>query len=186
MRSDGLWAAVAVVVVLVAAAVGALVAALRFTNSAFVLGVLSVAAAIIVAAIQYSQRKDKETDARLFSEKQAAYTELVGLIMGLLHEQTVGTGSEVQPDLVAKLRGIRTQLVIWGSSATLLTFDNMGSLAADTTGMPIGATKWMAELLGAIRKDLGHKDPSGAALEMALGILKEPDRSAMRVAITKA
>jgi hypothetical protein len=176
----------AALTVLVVAIVGAIVAIFRYTNSAFILGVLPVAAAIIVAAIQYRQAKDKETDARLFSEKQAAYTNLIGLIMGLLHEKAVEATSEGQPALVAKLQSIRTQLVIWGSSLTLLTFDKMGSLATDASGIPVAATKWMAELLGAIRKDLGHKDPPGAAMEMALGILKEPDRSIVRAAIMKS
>ncbi len=38
----------------------------------------------------------------------------------------------------------------------------------------------MAELFSLIRKDLGHKDPGEAGLEIALGMLIEPDRTILR------
>ena len=186
MRPIGIWTALTVSIVLVAAILGAMVVAARRTNSDFVLGVLPIAAAIIVAAFQYRAAKDKETDARLFSQKQAAYTDLIGVVMELFHEKKIDPTPDEQASLVRKLQKIRTQLVIWGSSATLLTLDKMGLITPDTSGMAITGTKWLAELFAAIRKDLGHKDPQGAALEIALGLLKEPDRSQLRAAIAKS
>lgn len=186
MSPVSIWTAFVAAIVLIAAIVGAIVVVFKFTDSAFVLGVLPIAAAIIVAAIQYRAAKDKETDARLFSQKQAAYTELIAVIMGLFHEKKTNPTPDEQTALVKKLQSIRTQLVIWGSSSTLLTLDKMGLITPDTSGLPIEGMKWMAELFAAIRKDLGHKDPHGAALEMALGMLNEPDRSLLRAAIRKA
>jgi hypothetical protein len=185
MRPIGVWTAAMVAIALIATTVGAIVFVFRFTDSEFVLGVLPIAAAIIVAAIQYRAAKDKETEARLFSQKQAAYTELIDVIMGLFHEKKSNLTSDEEATLVKSLQRIRTQLVVWGSSETLLTLDKIGFITSDTSGLPIKGIKWMAELFAAIRRDLGHKDPPGAALEMALGMINEPDRSVLRAEIKK-
>jgi hypothetical protein len=186
MRPVGIWTALTVAIALVAAIVIAIVLAFYFTESGFILGLLSVAGAIVIAAIQYRTAKDNETDARLFSQKQAAYSGLIGLIMRMFHEKRTNPTPAQQAALIKELQNIRTQLIIWGSSETILSLDRMGLITPDPSGMPTDGIKWMAELFAAIRKDLGHKDPPDAAMEIALGMLKAPDRSSLRDAIMKA
>ncbi|MFZ2032087.1 MAG: hypothetical protein WAU68_17380 [Vitreimonas sp.] len=184
MRPNGLWASLLIVVAVVGCGVAALVALFHFTDSNFVLSIFGIAAAIITASIQYRAAKDKETDARLFTDKREVYSQLVSTLMNLFHENKTDPTKEDQEALVQKLRGIRTQLLVWGSAATLRALDSLSAgLEPEASGLPISGTKWMAELFGAIRTDLGHKDPPGAALEMALGMLNEPDRSTLRAAI---
>lgn len=186
MRSNGLWASILIVVLVVGAGVVGLIALFLYTNTQFVLGVFGVGVAIITASINYRAAKEKEIDSRLFADKRTVYTELVGTVMGLFHEKKINPTEEEQKSLVKKLQGLRTQLLVWGSADTLQALDQMSGLQQpDTSGLPIAGTRWLARLFSAIRTDLGHKDPPGAALEMALGMLNEPDRSNLRAAMAK-
>jgi predicted tellurium resistance membrane protein TerC len=185
MRPKANWLGVGIVVVMMAAMTAFVVAVFKYTNSQFILGILGVAVAIITASFQYRAAKDKETESRLFSQKQAVYSELVGMTMNLFHEKKVDSNKDDQAEMVKNLQKIRTQLLIWGSAATLQALDALSGFKADSVA-PTTPIIWLSGLFGAIRKDLGHKDPAGAALEMALGVLNEPDRSQVRAAISKA
>lgn len=182
MRTTGIWTALVAATIIVAVVATAIILVFKYTDSQFVLGVFGFAAAIITASFQYRAAKDKETEARLFTQKQGVYSDLINMLMGMFHAKKTSLTDDEQAELISKLRQIRTQLLIWGSSATLLALDKMSALQ-EQSPLPINGTKWMSELFAAIRKDLGHRDPHGASLEMALGMLNEPDRSVLRAAI---
>ncbi|MBA3324628.1 MAG: hypothetical protein H0T41_04955 [Rhodobacteraceae bacterium] len=97
--------------------------------------------------------------------------------MGLLYEKKVNSTSDEQADLVKKLQAIRTKLLVWGSATTIAALDKMVELPSDG---PVTMTRWMGTLFAAIRKDLGHKDPPDASLEMAVGMLISADRARLR------
>ncbi|NWG52866.1 MAG: hypothetical protein HXY28_04025 [Hydrogenophilaceae bacterium] len=186
MRAAGLWVSLAVVLIVMAASAAAIIVVFRFTDPQFVLGVFGIAVAIITASFQYRAAKDKETDARLFSEKQAVYSDLIGTLMGLFHEKKINPTPDEQTALVKKLQAIRTKLLVWGSAETIAMLDKMGELpAAEPEQAPAHMTRWMGALFAAIRKDLGHKDPPAASLEMALGMLIPADRGRLRQQLAK-
>jgi len=116
MRSTKLWMSLLVTSLFLLLPSCLAVLIYRFTNSEFVLGLISVAAAVITASIQYREAKSKEVDARLFGEKQKVYSELIGTIMTLFHERRTNPTAQEQAVLVKKLQQIRTELIIWGSA----------------------------------------------------------------------
>jgi hypothetical protein len=182
----GLWSSLFVVLVVLGAGAAALIAAYRYTNSEFLLGVLGVAVAIITASVQYRAAKDKETQAHLFAQKQQVYTDLIETLMGLFHEKKSNPSPVEQGVLVKKLQQIRTKLLVWGSASTIQALDKMGEIPSATEHTAATGTMWMSQLFTAIRKDLGHRDPPNAGDEIAIGMLIPADRETMRKALAKA
>lgn len=179
--SPSMWSAPTVASALVVLLSAAIVVVHWFTGSQIILGALSLTTAIIVASIQYKSAKDKETDARRFTQKQAVYTELMDTIMGLFHDRKTELSEEEQAELVRKLQTLRTRLIIWGSYDTIRHLDQMGTIADDLEdGDPTKGLRWLSEIFAAMRKDLGHKDPANAGPELALGMLIAPDREKVR------
>lgn len=176
-----MWTTFAVANALITLVSIAIIVVHRFTGSQIVVGAISLATAIIVASIQYKSAKDKETEARLFSQKQAVYTELMDTIMGLFHDRKSEPSERAQVELTKKLQTIRTKLIIWGSYDTIRHLDQMGTIGDDIEGGdPTMRLLWLGEIFAAIRKDLGHKDPTAAGAEFALGMLIPSDRDEIR------
>ncbi|MBI1385434.1 MAG: hypothetical protein GC150_11035 [Rhizobiales bacterium] len=182
--SPSMWSALAVAGALVALLLAAIVVVHWFAGSQIVLSAISLATAIIVASIQYKSAKDKETDARLFTQKQAVYTELMDTIMRLFHDRKVELSEGEQAELARKFQTIRTKLIIWGSYDTIRHLDQMGTIADDLEdGDPTKGLLWLGNTFAAMRKDLGHRDPTNAGAELALGMLKPSDREKARAKI---
>lgn len=182
------WRAIFIVLILLAMTIGALWLISQFIKSDVALGVIGFAGAIATASLQYRAAKEKEVASRLFSEKQKVYTELVTLIMKLFtsgSELAIGVPSE---ELVESLQGIRTKLIIWGSFDTVKSLDKMGEAGTTVTetANPAEGLIWLAHLMTNIRKDLGHKDPKAAGIEMAVGVIKAEERQQVRDLISKS
>lgn len=184
MEKYSLWKSVAAVLVLLSALVLAAWFVIQFTDSSFVLGVIGAVVAIMTAAFQYRAAKDRETDARLFSQKQEAYSELIETVMGLFGGVKGKSSKLSEAQLADKLQSIKIKLLIWGSYETLSALSRAAELGtkSDETSLDVAArgTEWLSELFEGIRSDLGHKDPTGAGLELALSILNEPDKTSVR------
>jgi len=172
-----IWLGVAGGVVLLVAATASAIAIHHFANSDILVALLGLAGAIIVASMQYRWAKVKEAEARLFSEKQEVYTELISTIMGMFHNPAFRepSGDLDQAQLVRKLQKIRTKLIVWGSAQTIITLDQMATLADEEGALDKGL-QWLSAIFTAIRADLGHKDPPRAGLDIALGMLIPSDR----------
>lgn len=160
----------------------------QFIDSELALAFLGFAGAIATASFQYRAAKDRETEARLFSEKQQVYTELTETIMGLFHGQKTPELRIDQDELVKKLQIIRTKLMVWGSFDTIRALDQIGELGLhgqkpeDATAAGVRS---MSRLIWHMRKDLGHKDPKDATVEIALGVVVPEDRVKVREALKR-
>lgn len=176
------WRALAIVALAVAIFLAALWVIDQFVQSELALGIIGGAAAIITASINYRAAKEKETESRLFSEKQKVYSELIEMIMGLFHNAKVGDEGQPNEELVERIKKVRTSLVIWGSFDTIKSLDAMGEagMSVQNTGNPVEGLRWLGALMENIRRDLGHKDSNGSDIEIALGILVPKDRAKMR------
>ena len=161
-----------------------------FPNAEIVVALIGLGGAIFGALLQYRWAKEKEAESRLFSEKQAVYVELITLIMSLLRPAAFRRqqNERSQDRLTLQLIEIRTKLIVWGSARTLLTLDEMSDLADDNQSDVIDrGLHWQGRLFDAIRSDLGHKDPPGVGLDIAVGILtpEERNRARARLGIEK-
>lgn len=165
------------ILVVLACATYALVFLIEKTGSQVAVAILGVAGALVGAAYQFRLAKEKEAEARLFSEKQKVYSELITTI-SLLYQNFAPADEN---DVARRLFDIRTSLIIWGSFETLRCLDALSLPDVEHEHNPL---KWgikkQAELFAAIRKDLGHKDPSNAGLEIAIGIIKGDERDGVR------
>ena len=177
-------AVVSIIIVLVCAGIWFLS---QFVKSDFALAILGFAGAIATASYQYRVAKNREAEARLFSEKQAVYTDLTETIMGLFHGQRTPELRMDQDELVKKLQIIRTKLLVWGSFETIRSFDQMGETGLDVqkTNDPTAGLVWLSRLIARMRKDLGHKDPKDSILELALGLVVPEERLKFREALKR-
>jgi hypothetical protein len=158
----------------------------QFVKSDFALAILGIAGAIITASYQYRVAKNREAEARLFSEKQAVYTELTETIMEIFYsakrdsEHSIGT-----VEMAQKFQLIRTKLLVWGSFDTFRSLDQLGEISLDVqnTNDPTKILVWLGRLVGHMRKDLGHKDPKDSVREIALGLIVPEERVKIREAL---
>jgi hypothetical protein len=159
----------------------------QFIESDFALALLGFAGAIATASFQYRAVKDRETAARLFSEKQKVYTELTETIMDLFHSQGDPARRIAPEESVKRLQSIRTKLIVWGSFDTIRSLDQMGEIGLNEqrTQDPTGGLVWLSRLIAHMRKDLGHKDPKGSVVEIALGLVVPKDRVKIREALKR-
>lgn len=180
------WSSAIVAMLILLLSASLIVFLYKITESQIIIAVIGFSTAIVTASFQYRAAKDRETEARLFSDKRSVYVELIELIMGMFGKERADDSESDQASLVKKLQKIRTQLLIWGHADTVIMLDSLGSRIPTNEGhdstqniAAIG-TIWMGDMFKAIRRDLGHKDNHGAAIEMALGVLVEPDRTTIR------
>ncbi|MEM1391004.1 MAG: hypothetical protein AAGG45_07965 [Pseudomonadota bacterium] len=184
MRQRQFWSVLFKVIVLFIALVLAAWFILQFSDSNFVLGVIGAVVAIITASMQYRAAKDRESDARLFAQKQEVYSDLIETVMGLFGGVKGKSAELTEMQLAEKLQSIRTKLLVWGSFETLNALNKLSYLGSDSAENQLDVaargSEWLSELFRGIRRDLGHKDPADAHLELALSILNEPDRTNVR------
>jgi len=158
-----------------------------FIKSDLALALLGFACAITTASFQYRAAKDRETEARLFSEKQKVYTELTETIMEIFHSQKDPELHIGQGELIKKLQLIKTKLIVWGSFDTIRSFDQMGEIGPNVQNPndPTSGLVWLSRLIANMRKDLGHKDPKALTTEIALGLIVPEDRVKIREDLKK-
>ncbi len=179
-----IWTGVAVLAAVLAILAAAIVVVGHFGGSDILLGMLSFAGAIVVASMQYRSAKEKEIEARLFTEKQAAYTETISTVMDYFHEAAFSSADDKRAEeLARKLQKIRAKLVIWGSSNTIVTLDELGHLGGGGSEVLVTGLRWFSRMFTAIRSDLGHNDPPGLGLEIALGMIKPNERATARAMV---
>ena len=154
----------------------------KFISSDITIAIISGAVAIVIASTNYRFAKQKETEGRLFTEKQKVYSKLIEMIMGLFLRTY--EGNLVQPDdeLAKELHNIRTNLIIWGSLDTIKSLNDLSKLEAKIrdSGSPAEGLIWLGNLMENIRRDLGHKDAKNSGKEIAIGIIKTEDQPAIR------
>lgn len=151
------------------------------TGSQVVLGIFGLAGGLIGAAYQYRLAKEKEAEARLFNEKQKVYSNLISTFFSMYQPDSLRQQPIDHIELARQLSNIRTALIVWGSFETIKSLDRLSVPDADVEADPL---KWglsrQGELLAAIRRDLGHKDPQEAGIEIALGIISGEERAEVR------
>jgi hypothetical protein len=169
------------VLAVIAACTYAIILLNEKTGSQVVLGILGIAGGLVGAGYQYRLGKEKEADARLFTEKQTVYSNLISTIFSLYQSDALRRKPIDHVEFARQLNDIRTSLVVWGSFQTLKALDDLAVPDAEQQTDPL---KWglmrQAALFSAIRSDLGHKDPPDAGLEIALGIIKGDERESVR------
>lgn len=154
-----------------------------FSNPDVVVALIGLGGGIFGGLQQYRWAKEAEVNGRLFSEKQAVYAELITLIMSMFRPEALRSknAQKTQAQLASELLGIRTKLIIWGSADTVRALDEASTLA-DYSVVDVleRGLRWQERLFTAIRIDLGHTDPPGTGLEIALGLLTSEDRAKVR------
>lgn len=188
-KPTNIWTALAVVSAVIVLACAAIWFLSQFVKSDFALAILGFAGAIATASYQYRVAKNREAEARLFSEKQAIYTELTETIMEIFYSAKEDSEHRIGPEERAqKFRLIRTKLLVWGSFDTILSLDQMGEIGLDVqkTNDPTTGLEWLSRLIAHMRKDLGHKDPKNSVMEIALGLIVPKERVKIREKLTRA
>jgi hypothetical protein len=161
----------------------------QFVKSDFALAILGIAGAIITASYQYRVAKNREAEARLFSEKQAIYTELIETIMDIFYSVKEGSTHRLSDEEIARrLRLIKTKLLVWGSFDMIRLLDQLGEVGLDVQkeNDPTTGLIWLSRLIGHMRQDLGHRDPKDSLMEIALGLIVPEERVKIREALAQA
>lgn len=117
----------------------------------------SAMAFVINNAIQSS----RERKARLFEAKREAYSGFFRSFMSFLHGAAAGQEPN-QNDMVEAIQALSTDVMTWGSAATVNAFNQYQRLNAQPTQDQQELFRRTENFLRALRKDLGHSD---AALE---------------------
>ncbi len=156
------------------------------TGSQVVVTILGIAGALVGAAYQFRLAKEKEAEARLFTEKQKVYSNLISTIFSIYQPEALKQKQPKDIEYARKFNEIRTSLIVWGSFETIKCLD---SLSISDAELQLDPLKWglkrQAALFAAIRKDLGHKDPDDAGLEIAIGAIKGDEREEVRTKVLK-
>jgi hypothetical protein len=183
-----IWTALAVVSAIIVLACAAIWFLSQFVESEFALAILGIAGAIITASYQYRVAKNREAEARLFSEKQAVYTDLIETIMDIFYNVKEGSKNGLsEDDISQKFRLIKTKLLVWGSFDMIRSLDQLGEVGLDVQDKsdPKSGLIWLSRLIGHMRKDLGHKDPKDSLTEIALGLIVPEERVKIREALAR-
>lgn len=158
----------------------------KIAESDIIVATLGFAGAVIVASIQYRLAKNREAEARLFSEKQKVYADLIQTIMDTFQDVKKPNARQGANNISEKLIKIKPKMIIWGSFGTIASLDRMGDLkdsSGDTDTLVVGLER-LGDLIDNIRRDLGHtNDPENAGKEIALGFVTHSERPAVRARI---
>lgn len=112
-------------------------------------------AAVSVATIVYTQNltSKREIAARQFTKKSEAYEEIMATI-GMLSTATRKSQSVDEEELVDRLAQVMPKLMVWAGPEVILAWKRMCIPKDD----PIDALQSGAELIAALRSELGHSD----------------------------
>lgn len=152
-----------------------LLAAFKYLDKNVIAALLGLSGTVFTISLQYRNTKKKEIDARHFSEKQKAYTELLDLIISLFKGEKGLSETTSQDELTVKMLDLKSKLLVWASYETLLAFDKIGDVAADQKN-PYEILYTVGNLIKSMRKDLGHNDPAQSAKHFALTFLNAEAR----------
>lgn len=141
-------------------------------------GVLVGAGTIIAGVLAHQQTKKREIAARMFAEKRKAWVSFLDLFFQMAKARS---GSLSQNDLQQQMLAFKKDLIVWAGPELLQAWNSLDTrLAGGTRG--IDPEQMMVELdqiLGLIRKDLGHSDTllePGALVQVMLKKEKDKDQ----------
>ena len=129
-------------------------------------------AAVSVGTLVYTQNKNtkREIESRQFSKKSEAYEEIISSIASLTN--AVRREEEVdQAQLTEQIASIIPKMVIWAGPDVLQAWERLSTPGGDSQQAVIAA----AELIGALRRELGHANDSKLGRLGALGVMLKPD-----------
>ena len=114
----------------------------------------------IAALIAHYQTKKREINARLFADKRAGYTKIIGLIFDLAEAQRKKQKVS-NAKMVGKMIDFKKALIIWGGPKAITAWNEFETGSGNPSGSdPSGkeVVERMEKILRAIREDLGHDD----------------------------
>lgn len=131
--------------------------------SVTVAGLLTLLTSLLLNAWNRYAEAKREEHRRLMEAKRPVYEHLLGVIWDAMQQTRKSRGkgnTVVNEKVVDELAGIVRELIVWGSDDMLRLWGNwMRQASASSSGheqSPIQALTTMAQLIFAIRKELGY------------------------------
>lgn len=160
----GLGTAIAVVLIGVGGwiafkAIQEIVRLYNIADSDLKLGVITAGGSALAFVINNAIQSSRERRARLFEAKREAYGDFIGSFMSFFHR--FAQDQEVPPhEMVNAIRSLSTDVMTWGSAATVNAFNRYQRENIIPTSDPKELFRRTEIFLRALRKDLGHNDSS--------------------------
>ena len=129
-------------------------------------------AAVSVGTIVYTQNKNakREIESRQFSKKAEAYEEVISSIASVFN--TLRREEEIdQAQLTERLASIIPKMVIWAGPDVLQAWERLSSPGGDGQQAVVAGV----ELIGALRRELGHTNDAKLGQLGALGVMLKAD-----------
>ncbi|MCA8901746.1 MAG: hypothetical protein KDA53_10890 [Hyphomonas sp.] len=137
-----------------------------FTETKFLLGVLGFCSTVVLASYQYRKAKEREVEGRLFANKAEIYQGIANIVKELMLSIKDPSQSVHADELTKRMIDYRAKMLVWSSLDTIRAYDALSKLE----GKPaLEIMMALANLYESMRKDLGHKDPDGAGLQIMIG-----------------
>ena len=147
-------------------------------NATVALGCITFVGTTWLALWQFQKTKQKEADARVFSERAAVYQRLINITRDMLYSSRGWSEDTPVEDRAKQLSAITYEMTIWGGQDTVRAL-----LAMVRTVDPTNTGDMflrMSNLFKAIRKDLGHKDDAQMPDDLLLQLMKYEDHEQIR------
>jgi hypothetical protein len=149
------------------------------SNAEFALGVGGICATLYGASYQFRVAKEREANSRLFAEKSKAYEGMINIVLSLF-KSIKGMGPKTDNlKLAERLMDVRAKLIVWGAFDTIKALDQLGDVSGAASD-PKKTIRILGDMYEAMRRDLGHSDPPGSGLEIALGNIHANERDQLR------
>ena len=144
---------------------------------------LLVAAGVLAWLYQHERERRAEIEKQLSDKKYTTYIKLLNIFFGQMKAAMMGATSNAPPapELVEQMFDASKNLMIYGSDEVLISYENWmtkmrGAQGADTTGVLRG----LAQIVIAIRKDMGHPDTTVTSDHVLRLLLKDFDEAKAR------
>jgi hypothetical protein len=149
--------------------------AIQGLNATVVVQTSAVLVTIFVAIWTYRKTKQKEAEARLFSQKASVYEPLVEQLKRLQGSTKPGLTEPFNEDEFAKaLFDIQFRAIIWGDEQMIKILSDLSEEVTDGDNQTSFGR--MASLYEQIRKELGHRDKRGVGWDIIALNLVAKDR----------
>lgn len=152
------------------------------TETKFVLGLFGGAVTIILATYQYRKAKEREVEGRLFESKAEIYQGIADLVKTILLSAKGIGAPQPEVDLARRLIDYRARMIVWSSIETLEAYDQLSKMEGKDIAHVFTT---MARLYECMRKDLGHRDPTGSGLKIMLGNITDASSLDDLIALSK-
>jgi len=132
-------------------------------------------AAVSVGTLVYTQNRNtkREIESRQFSKKAEAYEEVISSMAFLMDASR--RGEEVdQNQLMNRLAAVVPKMMIWAGPPVLQAWERLSTPSDD----PLKAVTDGADLITALRRELGHTDDSSLGHLGALRVMLRHDARA--------